>query len=69
MNVVETKTSSLILSSVIWLPDCPDAGDAITDYTRTENTQPASTGCPRKNVPMFKTAITPSKMALGIKVG
>ena len=43
MNVVEMKTSSLILFSVIWLPDCPDARDAITDYTRTENTQPACT--------------------------
>ena len=46
MNVVEMKTSSPILFSVIWFPDCPDDGDAITDYTRTENsenTQPAST--------------------------
>lgn len=37
MNVVEMKTSSLILYSVIWFTDCPDDGDAITDYTRTEN--------------------------------
>ena len=28
-----------------------------------------STGCPKKNVAMFQTVITPSKMALGIKVG
>ena len=28
-----------------------------------------NTGCPKKNVPMFQTAITPSKLALGIKVG
>ena len=27
------------------------------------------TGCPKKNVAMFQLAITPSKMALGIKVG
>ena len=27
------------------------------------------TGCPKKNAPMFKTAITPTKLALGIKVG
>ena len=27
-----------------------------------------STGCPKKNASMFKTAITPSKMALGIKL-
>ena len=27
-----------------------------------------STGCPKKNASMFKTAITPSKVALGIKV-
>ena len=28
-----------------------------------------TTGCPKKNVAMFQTAITPSRMALGIKVG
>ena len=30
---------------------------------------PKSTGCPKKNAPMFETAITPTKLALGIKVG
>ena len=36
----------------------------------TDDQKPVySTGCPKKNVPMFQTAITPSKLALGIKVG
>ena len=62
MNVVEMKTSSLILCSVIWFPDCPDDGDAITDYPRTENTQPASTctNLSRAPCPLFRDGLCPA---------
>ena len=66
MNVVEMKTSSLILCSVIWFPDCPDDGDAITDYPRTENTQPASTCTnlsePRVHCSVMVSARLPGKV-------
>ena len=70
MNMVEIKTSFLLLFHVIWLPDCPDDGDAIKDYTRTENWEHRTSIYLHQLVPcpLFRDGLSPPRLLATGKV-